>query len=234
MRSLIYVADPRWPQVRSGGFGGFLEAPRAARFGLARRGASFALVLFGRGTRMAKSTEIATRSDEQIVELSRLQPRLNDSDLRSVETFEDAVASIEAEYGGVADIADFLGNGFSVLATADKYKLVGTPLIILEWRFNSGDQGLFVSATVVTQDNARLIINDGSTGIYAQLRDLSDEQGRFGGLRVPKGLRASEYDTCAECGRPRRKDDAVCANERCGDESDRRARGTTYYLDTSA
>lgn len=179
------------------------------------------------------TNEIA-RTDEQMVELSRLQPRLNDTDLRGIQSYDDAVAAVTAEYGGVADIADFLGNGFTVLATSDKGKLVGVPLILLEWRFNSGDQGLFVSATAVTQDGARLIINDGSTGIYSQLRDLTDEDGRFGGLRVPKGLRASEYDTCAECGRPRRKDDAVCANDKCQDESDRRSRGTTYYLDTSA
>lgn len=181
---------------------------------------------------MATSKEIEPLTGEQMVELSKVNGQLSDVDLRGIQDYEDAQSLINDEYGGTVDISDVLGNGFSVLPNSEKSKLVGKGFAIVGWSFNPGDFGPFVSAIIVTQDGGKFRINDGSTGVYQQLLDFSNEHKRFGGITVPHGLRVSQYDTCAECNRPRRKDDAVCAT--CGDETDRRSRGETYYLDTSA
>jgi hypothetical protein len=154
-----------------------------------------------------------------------------DDDLRQIQTMDDAMAYAVEQWGEVTDFAAEFGTGFIVLPKQDKSKLVGKRCLVLSWKFYHGDFGTFVSALVVT-DDGKYIVNDGGTGIAEQLYDVSLRMGdRRRALALRHGLRESEYDTCAECDRPRRKDDAECGN--CGDESEARHRGTTYYLDTS-
>lgn len=85
---------------------------------------------------------------------------------------------------------------FGMLLDKDnKALLVKQPMIIVKWDFYPGDFGKeFVSAWVITQDDKRYILNDGSTGICDQLRELTDRTGRKTMLGCPKGLRVSEYD----------------------------------------
>ena len=142
--------------------------------------------------------------------------RLNDDQLRGITDFASAIAAA----GPIMDIAETeLSSGFSVCQ--DKSLLVGVPLIILDWSFSEGDQGEFVSVLVITKDNRKLIINDGSTGIYAQLKRLPKLDGNV--LGVHKGLRRSDYDRRDENG-----------NLILSDKTGRPERATTYYLDTSA
>lgn len=76
----------------------------------------------------------------------------------------------------------------------DKSVLVGTPFLIVEWFFYPGDFGEdFVSMKVVTMDGRKFIVNDGSTGITAQLRATSEKRNVYGGMACRKGLRVSEY-----------------------------------------
>lgn len=81
-----------------------------------------------------------------------------------------------------------------VLDTGNKMTLVGLPFVIVKWNFYTGDIGEFVSAWVITKTDDRFIVNDGSTGIYAQLKALTDETGQDSGLVCRHGLRVSEYD----------------------------------------
>lgn len=196
---------------------------------------------------MAKDTvvdtatgEIMPVTDEQAVELTKLN-RFDDTQLRGIQSYEDAERLLVEEYGAdaISDIADWIGNGFTVLSKELKSTLVGKPFLILDWAFNIGDIGPFVSARVMTQDGGKFVLNDGSSGVYAELRELTDRTRKNTGYRAKRGLRVSQYDTCAACDRPRRKDDAVCPNmlsnnTSCGDESKERHRGETFYLDTSA
>lgn len=138
-----------------------------------------------------------TRKDETESELQIAQRLWDDQSLRSLDSFSDALATVGPN---VLDSADEIGSGFSVLE--DKDKLLKQTFLILEWRFNPGkytnDTGEltdFVSATVITKANDRFILNDGSTGIAKQLRDLSDRTGQYGGLLCRNGLRVSrDYD----------------------------------------
>ncbi len=106
--------------------------------------------------------------------------------------------------GGVERSTEVLGNGFAVLPTKDKAKLVGVRFLIMSWQYNEGDQGEFVSANIVTKDGDRFVLNDGSTGILRQLRQLEARRREEApglpdaiyrtNLMAENGLRASDYD----------------------------------------
>lgn len=96
--------------------------------------------------------------------------------------------------GQSIDSTEALGTDQFGPILSDKMVLVGLPFVIVKWNFYQGDVGEFVSAWVLTKTNDRLIMNDGSTGIYAQLRALTDATGQDSGLICRHGLRVSEYD----------------------------------------
>ena len=117
-----------------------------------------------------------------------------DDDLRSIKTVEDAIQQFEA----VTDVKDVLGTGFDILN--DKDRLVGAPFMIVTAREHKGDFGRFVTCFLVTDNGDRWIINDGSTGIAAQLLSLKDSHGITDGILVKEGLRRSDYTFTAEDG----------------------------------
>lgn len=160
---------------------------------------------------------------------SVMVPSASDEQLRNVDSYEDAMLLAEEINGVVSDISEKLGTGFIILE--DKDKLVKTEFVAILWRFSAGTFGGFVSMAVVTKGGDKYIVNDGSAGIFEQLRELSAMEKQFGGMKVPRGLRVSEYATCFECGVPRTAEELECS--RCGDTAERRATGHTYYLDTT-
>jgi len=178
-------------------------------------------------------TELGVLTTEQLVTISSIQPRVEDAALRDIASYEEAVQLAEAVHGVVTDIADELGTGFVVLDNKDKSKLVDVPMIAILWKFSAGDYGAFVSMAVVTNKGDKFIVNDGSTGIFRQLKELSSDKRVFGALKIPHGLRESEYDTCPECGKPMTKDEVDCSNDLCNFSGDARSVGQTYYLDTT-
>ena len=124
----------------------------------------------------------------------------------------DQIGQELAEAGAIMSSVE-LGSGWTVLPTDQKSRLIGVPIIVLDWTFNDGDNGEFVSARVLTKQNERLVLNDGSTGICQQLRDLEMRE-ETRAVFCKRGLRVSEYEYEAP------------------DGSKRPAK--TYYLDTSA
>lgn len=123
-------------------------------------------------------------------EVATTRPRFSNEELRAVTTPREAIENLLG--GHVVDLSEELGSGFTVLDTNDKGQLVGKAFLILEWRFSVGDNGEFASATIMTEDGKKLIVNDGSTGIRDQLHDL-ENRGIVRGVLVRKGLRVSEY-----------------------------------------
>lgn len=158
--------------------------------------------------------EVAARRDDRKAGLA-VQSRFLDDDLRAITSFEDAVALL----GDTPVIgADELGNGFTVLGKDDKRRLVGVPFVILSFDFTPGDYGAdFVSAMIVTKGGEKLIVNDGSSGVCAQLRDIAARMppgAKHRGIVCKHGLRASDY---------------TYHDERSGVD----APATTYYIDTT-
>jgi len=133
----------------------------------------------------------------------------DDNDLRGITSFDEAMKAAQKEYGEIVDASTAIGTGFDLMDTEGKDQLVGVPFIVLEMRFNWSEayNQEFVSFLAVTEDGRRFIVNDGSTGVYRQLRTFYDEWKRPGGLLVKGGLRRSDYPA-----------------------NDERPAGTTFYL----
>ncbi len=146
---------------------------------------------------------------------------LSDDELARINGFDAALAALDHIGATVESYSDY-GTGFAVLK--DKQRLVGEAFVILEWRFSFskeylGADGLpaeFVSAYLVTESGAKVILVDGSTGICAQLKAVTERRIGAGhrtpqqGLVVRGGLSASNYTV--------------------EDAKGRKSSATTYYL----
>lgn len=145
-------------------------------------------------------------------------PQVSEDVLANITSFDDALAVVNEVFGGSIIEADkVLGTGFAVLD--DKNRLIGVPFVAVKIDQHDSDKsdlGKFVSLHVVTQDGRKYIVNDGSTGIYAQIQELWTRKPELVGLplMVRRGLRRSDYTYM--------------------DESGKAKPATTYYLDTSA
>lgn len=164
-------------------------------------------------------------------DLTALTADFDDVLLRGIASFDDAVKLAADVWGGITPAGEHIGNGFSVVPKDQKGRLIGVPFLIMAMKFHDGDFGEYVSMILVTANGDRLILNDGSTGIFYQARTLVELTGRSGGFSVSDGLRVSEYDTCAECGKPRPPSEAECM--RCSNAETKRGRGETYYFDAA-
>lgn len=121
-----------------------------------------------------------------------------DVDLADVDSWETALSFVEGAFGEVVNAADVLGSGFKMASEDDMMRLVGVPLILMQWMFYAGDFGKdFVAINAIQHhDNGSItkwVITDGGTGICNQLTEYTKKTGRSGGLGVPKGLRVSNY-----------------------------------------
>lgn len=121
---------------------------------------------------------------------------LSDTALGAIDSFDAALMLLQ-DAGVVVESAADYGSGFSVV---EKESLVGVPFVIVEWRFNDGKfSEPFVSAECVTKHGDKVVINDGSTGICRQLREIAEQRENAGnpnarmGLVVPNGLTRTDY-----------------------------------------
>lgn len=157
-----------------------------------------------------------------------------DSDLAEVDSWETAMSLVDAAFG-LRNAGEELGSGFRMADDEVMARLVGAPLILMQWVFYPGDFGKdFVAVNAVQRhDNGSIskwIITDGGTGICDQLKEYTKRTGRNGGLGVPKGLRVSNYYIDRETKEALSKQQ-VREYMTIGKAMDP---ATTYYLDTSA
>lgn len=152
----------------------------------------------------------------------------DDAVLREIDDWNSLGAYVQKSDILVENLSAY---GPGTVVVTDKRILVGVPLMILSYRFHEGDKGTFVSAVAVTKnpvtiegrDTSKIVINDGSTGILAQLMTIESERVKSGTdvirpLYCPAGLRESTYERKDENGAP-------ILNDRGRPEM-----GTTYYL----
>jgi len=161
---------------------------------------------------------VAKKSDAETTENvdaenTELVPVLSSESLVAIKTFDDALALLRETYGesSVAVASEVLGDGFKMLAEKDQ--LIGCAFLAVAWQFTMGDHGEYVIARIITARNEKLVITDGSTGIYQQFADYSKRSGKFNGLYVEQGLRRSDYTY---------------------DDNGKEKAASTYYLDVSA
>lgn len=153
-------------------------------------------------TNTEKSTELtrSTFSDEWMAE-----------NLRAEGQTLQTLSALFSNEG--TDVADDANDGvFNLDLIEDKDFLRGMPFLITRWRFNTSDKfksedgeaGEFVSVEIAYQTApgaplATGVFNDGSTGIMAQLKKITEQRIKNGkgdpyaGRAVRRGLRRSDY-----------------------------------------
>ena len=142
----------------------------------------------------------------EIIPLSKI----DDAMLAEIQSFDDALAVINAVFDGHIIEADkVMGTGFGL--ADDKAAFIGVAFIIMKAEQNAsdkGEKGRFWSLHVVAKDGRKAIVNDGGTGIADQMDalaerhpDLFSVSSNDGAKRlalsqpmlVKKGLRMSNY-----------------------------------------
>lgn len=156
--------------------------------------------------------------------------RFDGDTLRNIASFDDVFKLAEESGIPIESIENF-GDGFELLK--DKNRLVGQPLVILQWAFSAGDFTDKMSVSfIVTEDGRKFIITDGSTGIRDQLRSVTNERVASGKTPVEaqtmllcrKGLSVSEYKTDKATG------SIVPKSEYTNYPADQLISGATFYL----
>lgn len=139
---------------------------------------------------------MASNSVETLASAEANKPIVSDEAWGEISSIGEAMAYLSNLGVQAESIADY-GSGLTVVE--DKATLVKRAFFIVEWSFRQGDHGEYVSALIVTGTGEKLVLNDGSTGIHDQLRNVTDNRIKRGqsfpqqGLAVPNGLRASNY-----------------------------------------
>ena len=140
--------------------------------------------------------ELREANEAAVAVVNATELRFNEEQLGQITSIEDAFAALAGAGIGVSGIEDF-GSGFIL---TDKDQLQGAEMLLLQWRFSDGDFGPFVSVVALTRDGRRVIFNDGSTGVYQQLRTVTrarmgnGEVNMQAGLTATKGLKKSTYN----------------------------------------
>lgn len=111
-------------------------------------------------------------------------------DWQSVTSWAEAAKLL----GPVTESADVFGDGATFLK--DKAKLVGVPFLILEWHYitDTETNREYVNLHIMNEQGQRARFNDGSTGIYAQMKN-AEGNGATAPILVRNGLRRSDYVT---------------------------------------
>lgn len=156
---------------------------------------------------------------------------MTQEDLASIGSIDDALVALQNAGIVARRASDELGDGFVLLDDNGKRTLVGTPFLIIGASESEGDYGkTMVTLRLITGDNRKYVINDGSTGIREQVVGYLENHDTIAGLMVDKGLRASDYRYCGDCKTVNRKNAVKC--KQC--DGNDLTPATTYYLDTSA
>lgn len=126
-----------------------------------------------------------------------------DIDFRNISSMADYVAAIGGEQA-VTLAHEELGDGFTEI---EKDDLVGVRCIFTDWTFRfsdkytrEGEPTEWVRVRGIDQNGRKFWFADGSTGIYAQLRKLTNRTGKREALYVHDGLVRSDYTYTDEKG----------------------------------
>ena len=147
-----------------------------------------------------------TRKESEMTEMVK---RLSDETLANLNSVESAMAAL-----GIQSVDELEWNSNVYTLLTDKSKLVGKKFLAVQWNFHQSSEYVdaeFVSVYIITADpidgETRFIFNDGSTGVYSQLKALTSKRqlekhvSPNGGALVKNGLKLSQYDRFDEAGK---------------------------------
>src|SRR5258706_14956152 len=107
----------------------------------------------GRCCTVAKAQPSTSKAESTEVELAPSQ--FSREELQGIESIDDAMRLALSTNGSVinAHQTPELGDGFRVADEAAKRRLIGVPLLLLEWTFRPGDfADDYVSVRAISQD----------------------------------------------------------------------------------
>jgi hypothetical protein len=146
--------------------------------------------------------EIAAKEAEFRSNITGESTALVSAGNREAESWDDVAAMVEQEPGEVLVLDDYL-------KLDNKKALIDVPFWINRWWFTDGEQidpetgeprqfavlRILVSKQIRTEsgDSNKVVVTDGSTGIYQQLRKVTQKTGKTGSMMVRHGLRVSQY-----------------------------------------
>lgn len=142
-----------------------------------------------------------------MAELLKVANKLSEETLNGLTSVEDAIAAL-----GITSVDDLSWDSSPYSVIDDKSKLIGKKFLAVQWVFRNSDEYLseYVSVYIITSDTidgqTHFVLNDGSTGICSQLRQLTNKREQnnhptpFGGALIRGGLHLSEYDRTDEKG----------------------------------
>lgn len=109
-----------------------------------------------------------------------------------VDNLADARQAIAEAGVALLSSSTLFGDGSEFIKEKDK--LVGVPFLVLEWRFimDEDTHREYVNVLVMNGQGAKARFNDGSTGVYQQLKQVTDEMGVVA-IECRGGLRKSDY-----------------------------------------
>lgn len=131
---------------------------------------------------MAKTEALAKR---EVSALDKLRER--PSEAVESQSFDEMMEQLTAENALL-----IAREEFNLVNREAKEKLIGVPILIFSWVKRDGDFGEYYSVKARTVTNELVIINDGSTGIAAQMQWLDDHDEKRA-IFCKDGLRASDY-----------------------------------------
>lgn len=104
----------------------------------------------------------------------------------------DSIDAARAVLPVVVSATDVLGDGAEFIT--DKNVLVGSPFLVLDWHFivDEKTEREYVNVLIMGANGKKARFNDGGTGVYAQLSQVSQSHGVVG-IEVKGGLRRSDY-----------------------------------------
>lgn len=145
------------------------------------------------------------------------------AELVELQSFDGAIEYLGERGIGVfsaTEVEEFLGDGFTFV---EKNALVNIPFVILKLDHTMSPSYDVPMTTVraMTATNKRIKFVDFSTGVHNQLTSFEERSGRSAvGLVAKRGLVASNYDVCEECG-----------HARCSEHPGaKQLKATTFYL----
>lgn len=156
--------------------------------------------------------------------------RLSEIDDDVVKSFTswDDIQTYFASEGIAVSTGLEISDGFVLLDEGEKKRFVNVPLMIIDWRFFDGDFGEAVTFRFMTSEGGKFRGNDGSTGIYQQLKDLTKTREAEGhkaptqACAVRKGFQESEYTIDKRDGHALERGEEI--------PSEFKSKASTFYL----
>ena len=154
----------------------------------------------------ASGLNITLTEDEIEAKRNELRREMGGSDSALVSAGTREIESFDEVAGLLSDPNVLVIDDYQKLD--DKSLLINVPFFINRWWFTEGEMGEFAVLRCVLSkpvhtgagETDKVVISDGSTGIFKQLREVTKKTQKTAALMVRHGLRVSQYTADTESG----------------------------------